>query len=303
MPDTERVMPTYDIERVQRDTANHQMTIAHDHGLYRHLMFRAPTTGMYWFDLITVPGQLIFVGDGDSFVFARLTDMFTFFRPASGWNMSRITPDYWSEKITDGNGRAKRYSERMFRKTVRDRVQEVGAEFPGLAEAVKEALTFEHDAGSEADARRFLDGFEYEVMDDDETRIFRFCDAWEWTLTDWDWWYLWACHAIVSGIAQYDEYKAKQAISPGSDAATGAPEPQVLSWDWRESPRPAEIADAVSAASGGTLTGVEVDTGSDEYVVVLGRAGLDAEEARAVYERSITTPSIVAGREAVSDAG
>ncbi|MBM0203233.1 hypothetical protein JNW90_09015 [Micromonospora sp. STR1s_5] len=29
-------------------------------------------------------------------------------------------------------------------------------------------------------------------------------DTFEWDLTDWDWQYLWCCHAIVSAVALYD---------------------------------------------------------------------------------------------------
>lgn len=34
---------------------------------------------------------------------------------------------------------------------------------------------------------------------------FRFTETWEWDLGDWDWQFLWCCHAIVWGIRQYDE--------------------------------------------------------------------------------------------------
>ena len=40
---------------------------------------------------------------------------------------------------------------------------------------------------------------------------FRFTDTWEWDLTDFDWQYLWCCHAIQWGIAQYDISKAAAA--------------------------------------------------------------------------------------------
>ena len=34
---------------------------------------------------------------------------------------------------------------------------------------------------------------------------FSFADAWEWNLGDWDWKFLWCCHAIQWGIGRYDE--------------------------------------------------------------------------------------------------
>src|SRR3954463_11871038 len=89
--------------RFARDTADHQMTIVHDDGLYRHLRFRNPNrTWNYWFDLITYPGGLTFQGDGESFTFRRLEDMFEFFRQPAN---ATINPSYWGEKLTGRGGR------------------------------------------------------------------------------------------------------------------------------------------------------------------------------------------------------
>src|SRR3954466_1726422 len=77
-------------------TRPHEVTVLHDDGLYRHLRFRSPDHSAYWFDLITVPGCLIFRGDGDSFVFSRTEDMFGFFRSS---REGSINPTYWSEKL------------------------------------------------------------------------------------------------------------------------------------------------------------------------------------------------------------
>lgn len=40
---------------------------------------------------------------------------------------------------------------------------------------------------------------------------FTFTDTWEWDLRDWDWQYLWCCHAIIFGIAQHDQRPAEPA--------------------------------------------------------------------------------------------
>lgn len=64
------------------------------------------------------------------------------------------------------------------------------------------------------------------------------------------------------------------------------PVPQVLMWDWRESPSPAEIKQVIEAASGGRMTAIEIDTGGDDYAVVVGPAGLSAERAYATYEKA-----------------
>jgi hypothetical protein len=48
----------------------------------------------------------------------------------------------------------------------------------------------------ESGARAALDGFDH--------KGFQFYDTWEWDFRDYDWWFLWACQAIVWGIAQFD---------------------------------------------------------------------------------------------------
>lgn len=49
---------------------------------------------------------------------------------------------------------------------------------------------------------------------------FTFADAWEWDLRDYDWSFLWACHAIVWGIAQYDAHKAEAVSLPAGAVAS-----------------------------------------------------------------------------------
>ena len=51
--------------------------------------------------------------------------------------------------------------------------------------------------------------------DHDKDPDFQFQDVWEWNCRDYDWWFLWACHGIVWGIAQYDEAKAVVAEPTG----------------------------------------------------------------------------------------
>ena len=110
------------------DCSGHQLTVRHDDGLYRHPAFRRPDTSLYWFDLITWPGHLTFVGDMGSYTFARTDDMLGFFLSGSG-----INPGYWAEKLQgDPGGRAsvRRYSEDLFRSAVSeaysDHLQAVG---------------------------------------------------------------------------------------------------------------------------------------------------------------------------------
>jgi hypothetical protein len=67
-------------ERFESDTAEHELTVLRDEGLYRHLSYGKPRSGTMRVDVVTWPGHLAYVGDMGAFVFSRVADMFTFFR-------------------------------------------------------------------------------------------------------------------------------------------------------------------------------------------------------------------------------
>jgi hypothetical protein len=188
------------LDRFRSDTADHLMTIAHDDGLYRHLQFRRLNGSMYWFDVITAPGVLIFQGDGDAFVWRRVTDMFEFFRGPVG----RANPHYWEEKLVANQDRATRYDEDLLTAHVVETVR-----LSGLPDAVQ-AEIFDQGLGDESHDLQAVMEFRYWINPDDEVARphrapdFEFNDAWEWTIRGHHWWYLWACHAIVWAIAEYD---------------------------------------------------------------------------------------------------
>jgi hypothetical protein len=46
---------------------------------------------------------------------------------------------------------------------------------------------------------------------------FRFTDTWEWDLGDWDWQFLWCCHAVQWGIGQHDGTD-RPSLASGTDA-------------------------------------------------------------------------------------
>lgn len=64
-----------------------------------------------------------------------------------------------------------------------------------------------------------------------------------------------------------------------------APEPVVLSWDWKEQPDLDELAEIVREMSGGTVHIRQVETHSDEYAIVIAPNELDAAVAYGIYER------------------
>lgn len=200
-------------DRFARETSRHELTILHDDGLYRHLRFMPKTGGsFYWFDLITVPDSLIFRGDGESFVFTilRADDLFDLFRRTS-CNGS-ISPGYWSEKLSSRRDAATDYSTHLFNEQVARDLAEAEKSFPGVTEAWNEHVGewSEYNTEYESEARRALDDFTYRPEGTTGER-FQFHDTDDWNLNDYAWWFLWACHGIAWGIAQYDAAKTAPA--------------------------------------------------------------------------------------------
>jgi hypothetical protein len=194
----------------EQEIAAHELKVIRDDGLYRHLRFRRPDTGMYGFDLLTWPGHLCITGDAsDALVFARTEDMFTFFRSPD----YRINPKYWAEKLQiPGRSRAvETYAEDLYVTKVREWISEHAEEMEP-----DEAIEFRREAGGdllgdevvgyEETAREALDRFIHKGL--------RVHETWEWNLKEWDYHYLWSCHAIVWGIAQY-----RAATAPKAEAA------------------------------------------------------------------------------------
>lgn len=240
-------------ERFATETEHHKLTILHDDGLYRHLRFMSEPPGQpkqsgYWFELITVPGSLIFRGDGESFVFARLRDMFEFFRSNPDRNTMRVSPDYWAEKLTSNRAAAKTYSREKFDQIVAEALKDAEEQWPGITAAWDRHASednLDYGLDHEGSAREALRDFEFgalavatcrcgerievdfgdlipaEWRDKHPSRDtahayaldrvpgFRFEDTYEWDLQDFDWWYLWSCHAIAWGIARYDEARSQ----------------------------------------------------------------------------------------------
>lgn len=188
-------------ERFRSDTSEHEMTVLHDDGLYRHLRFSAPKTYCYGFDLITWPGYLAIVGDVQDHVFSRIADMFKFFESSPN-----INPDYWSEKIPSrGDREATRvYSSDVYRSRVlewlAEHVEDMEEDECDDAEQLKAAVygqLLDHPPYNQHEAIERLYAFAHDG--------FRISEPYEWNLTEWDGHYLWCCWAIVWGIEQYRE--------------------------------------------------------------------------------------------------
>lgn len=193
-----------------KDVANWSMEVLLDNGLYRHLRFRMSSSGFRWFDIVTWPGKLVITGDCETFTFARLEDMFEFFRQGS----QRINPGYWQEKICDGRDRARGFDWDRFRAEALaefDKATEDEAD-TDLRTAAREDLESELD-GTEPDkygAVQLLREYCYRPGGYQDPAYFQF------DLSDsppdgegWDFHYIWCCRAIVWAIAQYDAQKVE----------------------------------------------------------------------------------------------
>lgn len=189
-------MPTITKEEFLVQVAKHEMTILKDDGFYRHVRFVRPNTNNAYFDLITWDGHLCYTGDMGTYVFARIKDMFAFFRYED--NQPYINPMYWAEKVLaeDTNFKMKKYSPEVFISTIRGLLDDIDADSK-LRQAVNNEVIPAADDG-EHEARKAIENFNFS---NDEP----FSDFWECDLTDYTYHYLWCCYAIVWGIEQYDK--------------------------------------------------------------------------------------------------
>lgn len=218
-------------ERFIGDVAGHQMTIAHEDGIYRHVQFRGQRGGHLWFDLLTWPGRLTISGDMGTWTFARVPDMFTFFRSAK----LEINTSYWAEKLqhgtSGGRDHAREFSEELFAARLLEQLSSYfGLESPDLetvAAAVKEevleresgngpyalmhaAAEFECEYGEQPEhtplCRKSRAGYRSTcICGADRTRKTFSFDPCE--LPDgkeYSYHFLWCLYAIVWGVQQYD---------------------------------------------------------------------------------------------------
>jgi hypothetical protein len=202
-------------KRFASETAGHKMTVLHDEGLYRHLRFTAPDNSGYRFDLITWPNKLTFTGEPGTYAFSvyPTEDMFDLFRRSSVGDQPNFS--YWHEKAMAWGEDIVQFSNGLFDEKVAEELKQAEEFFPGVTAAWREkteGFLAEFSAESMEAARDSLANFEY-LPEDQYGEAWRFRYTNEWDLNDYDWRYLFACHAIADGIAQYDAAKAAGAVA------------------------------------------------------------------------------------------
>lgn len=112
-PDPAQPKPTKEVaEYLVVSDKTSEVRVLHSEGVYRHIRFQKPGTGCYHFDLVTLPGCLLYTGDMGTYVFKRTRDMFEFFRTKRGADGEfSIDHRYWAEKC---EGQDKDYGLREF---------------------------------------------------------------------------------------------------------------------------------------------------------------------------------------------
>lgn len=214
-------------ERFLADVKDHQMTVIKEDGVYRHVRFAKPGTGCMHFDLITWPGYLCYCGDMGTFVFARLSDMFEFFRTdRRGNDRLYINLSYWSEKLlaVDGNrhnGSALEFSEDKFRREINEyrvrwmrdaKAEELldKNERRELWEAVEDEVIGELENGSSDSAMQAAYRFSFtRKLGDWHPKVleWQFDDFFDHSFTEYTFHFTWCCYALAWGIKQYDAAK------------------------------------------------------------------------------------------------
>ncbi|MER7068899.1 MULTISPECIES: hypothetical protein [unclassified Streptomyces] len=158
-------------ERFARDTANHQMTVKREDGLYRHLRFENPKHGSFGaFELITWPYNLV-AKTGWTFHFDidATEDIFEVFRRTSF--PGEINPSYWQEKVRAGRDEIEGYSDELLKQEIENAVQQWVVESPApeaferkLRDAVNEHFfgdAAEYNIEYESEAHRALSEFTF----------------------------------------------------------------------------------------------------------------------------------------------
>lgn len=192
-------------EQFARETADHQMTVLRDDGVYRHLSFGRAGSSTMRFDLITWPGHLCYTGDMGSYLFTRAEDMFRFFRDDEG----RVSHQYWSEKVlaSDKHDGVRKFSMEVFRKEIEEYIADYNESYATLDIDEREDL----DEELESLFQRVDDdpSCAWRELRDFDSHGLQFVD-WESDCAEWTHRYIWCCYAIVWGIGVYDRIKGNE---------------------------------------------------------------------------------------------
>lgn len=206
-----------------KDTADHQLTILHDDGFYRHLRVSTPGTNCYAYSIATWPGHLAITGDMGAAVFSRLPDMFEFFRDSAHNGNPNV--GYWTEKMVATENPAKQYCRESAMASIAQFVDDFIAGYaddddvdPEWAQALRDVVkgarlasdedgqrgmteTYDAVSGFEAskDLVEAMGGIKFEFTD-----VSEMAPAWE----EYTFHHLWRLRAILHAVTLYDKAKS-----------------------------------------------------------------------------------------------
>lgn len=234
-------------ESFLKDVSEHQMTLLHDEGVYRHLFFAVPGTICQSFNLVTGPGFLLYRGDMGCFEFERTRDMFKFFRTSEndfnykGPDKLSINPHYWSEKVEAADKRGdgvQQFSHEVFERLVRELaksfidggelfinkqdgndVDDESEQNYLIDQFNSEIETLIESVGDGQSAYNAITAYEFSYFNLEASDVFG-QDAWEYDFNDYTFRYLWCCYAIAWGVKQYDQFKEEQQCLTNSKLST-----------------------------------------------------------------------------------
>lgn len=204
-----------DRNRFLGDVRNHRMTIELDQGVHRSILFARPNSSAYRFRLVTWPGHLAISGDCEAYTFARLSDMFEFFRDA-GPEYDRgdhINPGYWAEKLTAIGGRCgndatiRQFSEGKFKRAILDAFDDWVFGSPEQKALSLARLNDDWDGLLKIHPNHPRDAVQAAVEYECPETGQRFTDFWENDITEYSYHLIWAMRAIQWGIKRYDLHK------------------------------------------------------------------------------------------------
>ncbi|MPV50071.1 hypothetical protein GCG21_08640 [Pseudactinotalea sp. HY160] len=188
------------LARAKNAFAGHEMRVLHSDGVYRHLRFATPGTGMFRFDIHTAPGLLTLTGDIGTFVFSRVRDMLSFFHDPTDTNVT-----YWAQKLLAPSGlQVNEYDEHVLRASLATLVDELTEHWTGESRAgltgALELDVWGADDSHDLTVRALM---EFQWTDPVTGETIEFPDAYELPMRSYGTQFLLACHGLRAASLHY----------------------------------------------------------------------------------------------------
>ena len=189
-------------EQLQNHTIEVRLLQETEHGRYLHLRCSNNGSSNQMFNVLAVPGRLMYFGDMGSYVFERTNDMIAWFGADNGRD-----PDfrYLAEKVIaqDKCDGLKQKSKARFKEVLEgyiDDEQEMGADLvKEIRLAINTLLNQWDELGPE---RAISEAIEF-YLGPSHKPTFQFVELWDFSFDEYTGRFLWACHAIRWAIRRY----------------------------------------------------------------------------------------------------